>query len=348
MDNLIMNKNNISVSICCIAYNQENYIKDALDGFLMQKTDFPYEIIINDDASQDRTAEIIREYQTKFPDIIKPIYQEENQFSQGVKPFSGIVFPDANGKYIALCEGDDYWTDPQKLQKQVDFLERHPEFTICTHHAKVLKMETGEFTGKTPRFTNPTVLTLKDLMRGGNGGPTCSIMFRNGVFNHYPETFNEIRGGDVPLQVLCTSKGKLMCLMDDMGVFRTHNRSSYYYLSKDAHAQGIPTRELLYRNMLYQNKVLQRYFHYRYWYLIPRQNFYIHWHQSRYYLNSHYLKAVYYFLLSIPGLFSPRDWLTRKSILNQIKAIILKPWEGLYHHILKKFKNDKLKMNEKQ
>jgi len=338
MKNLIETKNNISVSICCITYNHENYIKDALDGFLMQKTNFPYEIIINDDASQDRTAEIIREYQVKFPDILKPIFQEENQFSQGVHPFTGIVFPVANGKYIALCEGDDYWTDPQKLQKQVDFFETHPDFTICTHHAQVLNMETGEFTVKTPSFVNPTVLTLKDLMGGDNGGPTCSIMFRNGVFDHYPESFKKIRGGDVPLQVICTSKGKLMCLTDEMGVFRVHNRGSYYYLSKDAYAQGIPKKELLYHNMLYQNRILQRHFRYRYWYLIPRQNLYIHWNQSRYYLNRHYLKSVYFFLISIPGFFPPPDWLKRKSILYQIKALILRPWEGFYHHILKKLK----------
>ena len=115
--------NEILVSICCITYNHEKYIRDAIEGFLMQKTDFPFEVLIHDDASTDGTADIIREYETKYPDIIKPIYQTENQYSKGIKISATYNYPRAKGKYIALCEGDDYWIDPYKLQKQVDFLE---------------------------------------------------------------------------------------------------------------------------------------------------------------------------------------------------------------------------------
>ena len=118
------------VSICCLAFNHEPYIREALEGFLMQKTDFPIEVLIHDDASTDGTASIIREYEERFPDIIKPIYQTENQYSKGIKNISGIFnFPRAKGKYIAMCEGDDYWTDPYKLQKQIDFLD--PVFSQC-------------------------------------------------------------------------------------------------------------------------------------------------------------------------------------------------------------------------
>ena len=120
------------VSICCITYNHAKYIRDALDGFLMQKTTFPIEIIIHDDASTDGTADIIREYEAKYPDIIKPIYQTENQYSKGVKIFLSIV-PLAKGKYIAVCEGDDFWTDPKKLQIQYDFMESHPDYSLCMH-----------------------------------------------------------------------------------------------------------------------------------------------------------------------------------------------------------------------
>jgi len=108
----------------------EGYIKDALEGFLIQKTDFPFEILINDDASTDSTADIIREYEAQYPNLIKPIYQTENQYSQGKKPNQEFNFPRAIGKYIALCEGDDYWTDPLKLQKQLDFLEENPEYGL--------------------------------------------------------------------------------------------------------------------------------------------------------------------------------------------------------------------------
>ena len=111
------------VSICCITYNHAPYIRQCLDGFVMQKTNFTFEVLVHDDASTDDTADIIREYEARYPGIIKPIYQTENQYSQGVNVNRTYNYPRAHGKYIALCEGDDYWTDPLKLQKQVDFLE---------------------------------------------------------------------------------------------------------------------------------------------------------------------------------------------------------------------------------
>ena len=125
------------VSICCITYNHEPYIVQTLDGFLMQKTSLPFEILIHDDASTDRTADIIREYEKKFPNLIKPIYQKENQYSKGFTSVSETWnFPRAQGKYIALCEGDDYWIDENKLQMQVDFLENNPEYGMCYTKAK--------------------------------------------------------------------------------------------------------------------------------------------------------------------------------------------------------------------
>lgn len=120
------------VSISCITYNHEPYIVQALDGFLMQKTSFPFEVLVHDDASTDRTADIIREYEKKFPKIIKPIYQKENQYSKGFTSVTATWnFPRAQGKYMALCEGDDYWIDENKLQMQVDFLENNPEYGMC-------------------------------------------------------------------------------------------------------------------------------------------------------------------------------------------------------------------------
>ena len=118
------------VSICCITYNHKNYIRDCLEGFLMQKTNFPFEVLIHDDASTDGTIDILKEYQAKYPDIIKPYFEIENCYSQG-KPFTVPNYSRAVGKYLAFCEGDDFWTDKNKLQMQYDFMEAHTDYSMC-------------------------------------------------------------------------------------------------------------------------------------------------------------------------------------------------------------------------
>lgn len=135
----------LMVSIRCCTYNQEKYIRDALEGFVMQKTNFRFEAIVHDDVSTDGTADIIREYAEKYPDIIKPIYETENQHSKHDGSLTRIMDAACTGKYIAYCEGDDYWIDPLKLQKQVDFLEAHPEVAYSCHRFKVLKQQDGTF-----------------------------------------------------------------------------------------------------------------------------------------------------------------------------------------------------------
>ncbi len=131
-------ENSILVSISCVTYNHAPFIRQCLEGFLMQKTNFSFEILIHDDASTDGTSDIIREYEERYPEIIIPIYQKENQYAKNIKVISATFnFPRARGKYIAMCEGDDYWTDPYKLQKQVDFLETNPDFNLCCHDWEV-------------------------------------------------------------------------------------------------------------------------------------------------------------------------------------------------------------------
>jgi glycosyltransferase involved in cell wall biosynthesis len=120
------------LSIICTAYNHGSFIKECLDSFIIQETNFPVEILIHDDASTEATAEIIHEYQQRYPQLIRPVLQTVNQFSQGQSPIEALA-PMARGRYIARCEGDDYWTDPHKLQIQVDFLERHPEYVVSGH-----------------------------------------------------------------------------------------------------------------------------------------------------------------------------------------------------------------------
>lgn len=121
----------VLVSIICLTYNQSKYIRNCLEGFVCQKTDFSFEAIVHDDASTDETQSVIREYVQKYPDIIKPIFEKENQYSKRDGSLQRIVNNELSGKYVALCEGDDYWIDPLKLQKQVNFLENNPEYGMC-------------------------------------------------------------------------------------------------------------------------------------------------------------------------------------------------------------------------
>ena len=128
---MVMNEDTIMVTVYCAAYNHEKYIRQCLDGFVMQKTNFKFEVIIHEDASTDGTADIIREYEEKYPDIIKPIYEEENQYGKGLYYIEEFCLKNAKGKYIAICEGDDFWKDENKLQKQFEALESNPSCKMC-------------------------------------------------------------------------------------------------------------------------------------------------------------------------------------------------------------------------
>lgn len=210
------------VSICSITYNHAPYIRQCLDGFLMQKTNFKYEIIIHDDASTDGTTEIIKEYAEKYPDLITPIFQSENQYSKGVRGFyARFVYPLAKGKYIALCEGDDYWTDPLKLQKQVDFLEANPEYVMCTHMFKNYNESNKSYTD----FYNFYYDLIYDLnhyiLRKDWVTQPLTLMFRSSALelNEYMKYSN---AKDVTLCYHILGKGKGILLKDVMGVYRIH------------------------------------------------------------------------------------------------------------------------------
>lgn len=150
------------LSIRCLAYNHEPYIRECLEGFVMQKTNFRFEAIVHDDASTDGTADIIREYAEKYPDIIKPIFETENQYSKHDGSLGRIMNEACTGKYIAMCEGDDYWTDPLKLQKQVDFLETHNEYSMCVSNRRVL-LHDGTFYEDIQPWTTKT---REDVLKG--------------------------------------------------------------------------------------------------------------------------------------------------------------------------------------
>lgn len=225
------------VSICCTTYNHELYINDAIEGFLMQKTNFPIEIIIHDDASTDKTALIIKEYADKHPGLIIPILQKENQWSQGIRPSLKFVWPRTQGKYIALCEGDDYWTDPNKLQKQVDLLEKNQEFSICFHEVKILKegILCDDFITNRRIDRSKHIYDTYDLSFG-NFFHTPSVLFKNIPSIYENELIFKSPVGDYILWLLLSTFGPIIRIDDIMAVYRINDGgiwSSIESLKKD-------------------------------------------------------------------------------------------------------------------
>ena len=177
--------NDIKVSVLCAAYNHEKYIRQCLDSILSQKTDFRIEVLVHDDASTDHTAEIIREYQEKYPDIVIPVFQKVNQYSRNIHVSRTFLLPKARGEYIAICEGDDYWIDDSKLQLQADLMDKHPEIDMCTHGA--IKVKNGKRVGYIAPSTVQKTFTPKETILGGGGMfATNSIFYRKSMRDNTP------------------------------------------------------------------------------------------------------------------------------------------------------------------
>lgn len=217
------------VSISCITYNHASYIKECIDGFLMQKTNFNFEVLIHDDHSTDGTEEIIKEYAKQYPDIIKPLFEKENQYSLG-KPIGSVVWnlPRARGKYIAMCEGDDYWIDPYKLQKQVDIMENNPNCSLVISNGISLNEITkkqyiinpmGDI--KKSGFISPNlVLAERRLI------PTASMFYRKDQ-SKMPDFFRNCPVGDRPLRLWLLSKGDIYYFANPMIMYREQSNGSF-------------------------------------------------------------------------------------------------------------------------
>lgn len=208
------------VSISCLSYNHENYIRVAIESFLFQKTTFLVEILIHDDASTDKTVKIVKEYEEKYPKIIKAIYQTENQYQKRDGTIGRLQRERARGKYIAICEGDDYWTDPYKLQKQVDFLEANPGFVITAHEPHIVfeDVPIKENFYKKPSTGNFEFSFKEEFMN--HFIPTASVVFSRKAVEGLPDCFYHCISGDIPLFLYILTKGKGYYFMDKMAVKR--------------------------------------------------------------------------------------------------------------------------------
>ena len=225
------------VTIQCLTYNHEKYIRKCLDGFVMQKTNFRFEAIVHDDASTDGTANIVREYADKYPDIIKPIFETENQYSKSDGSLNRIMYEHTLGKYIALCEGDDYWTDPYKLQKQVDYLEQHDDVVCSCHRYQILYDQTNEIELATNIYfdNHPAETSFEfDLSYPYSKEwitKTLTVLFRKDAAKNLDiKEFKYFR--DIHLIFSLLSHGKGICHSFIGGVYRKNKYSVYGSLTR--------------------------------------------------------------------------------------------------------------------
>lgn len=219
------------VSIVCLTYNHTPYIRECLDGFLMQKTDFPIEVIIHDDASTDGTTDIVREYASKYPEIIKPIIQTENQYSKH-HDFSKVIYEcliKCKGKYIALCEGDDYWIDSVKLKMQVNYLESSDDISMCYTKTRYYYQETLKF--KSDTFGGPYT-SLKDLISHPYCIPTATIVVEKDLYLDVLNKYilqNKWKMADFPLSLSIALESKIAFINKETAVYRVLKSSACHF-----------------------------------------------------------------------------------------------------------------------
>jgi glycosyltransferase involved in cell wall biosynthesis len=216
------------VSVICTTYNHADYIEDALRGFLTQVTDFPFEVLVHDDASTDGTAAIVLSYAARYPNIIRPICQTENQFSKGRKP-APLAMAHACGTYVALCEGDDFWTDTRKLHRQVRVLEEHESLDLCWHECHILNVRSGRLSRR-PGAKAPSrwVPTAEIIEKDGGFIPTLSIMMRREAIATMPDWFcSQAPVGDYFYQIYSARRGGGYYIADPMGVYRFNHAGSW-------------------------------------------------------------------------------------------------------------------------
>ncbi|MFW6116142.1 MAG: glycosyltransferase [bacterium] len=213
----------MKVSVMMVTYNHAKYIAQAIDSVLMQETDFPYELVIGEDCSTDGTREIVMDYQRRYPTKIRLLLSEQNL---GARANGRRTQRACRGEYRAILEGDDYWTDPHKLQKQVDFLESHPECSMCYHNVEVLYEDGSRATRLRNSPDQKPLFSLEDILVD-NPVTTCSVVYRNDLIGELPESYRQLVMGDWPMWVWLARQGQLAYMNDVMACYRVHSRGVF-------------------------------------------------------------------------------------------------------------------------
>jgi glycosyltransferase involved in cell wall biosynthesis len=312
--------NPAKVSACIIAYNHEKYIKECLDGALAQKVNFEYEIIISEDCATDNTREILLDYQKKYPDTIKLHLNKKNL---GLIGNWTQALSLCKGEYIAICEGDDFWTSPNKLQKQVDFLDNNPDYTISTHNADVIKDDRQKIRDYC-QDNHPETIDLKYLLRKGSGGPTCSQVVRNSAIKDLPDWFDKMHACDWTIQVMAARHGKMKYFKKNMSTYRKHNQGANFSSKQKAIKEGSSSFALPAKYSLEMIDNLNKYFDYKYEKELKEQSVYWYFWYIREYLNINNIKEAKKYASKIFKILFPFK-LFKTTMLNfkQISKILI-------------------------
>ena len=246
-------KQEVAVSILCVTYNHKDFIAKALDGFLMQKTNFPYEIVVHDDASTDGTREILLQYQERYPDKIRLILQDENQFSKGKRILLTFLFPEIRGKYVALCDGDDEWIYEGKLQEQYNLMESHSEVSLCIHNAVQRNFESECDIYQINGLEEGVVEEREIFITTKGRIPTTSFFFRAECVDDYPQFNSEAPVGDDPLRFHCALKGDIYYIDKVWCIRNFMHEGSWNYGMKDKRKKLIYAKRFL--RYLYNYKI---------------------------------------------------------------------------------------------
>lgn len=238
----------IMVTILTTAFNHEEFIAQAIEGVVSQKTNFRYQMVIHDDASTDRTAEIIRDYASRFPEKIIAICQTENQYSKGIDVYD-FMMPHVHGKYVAMCEGDDFWCDETKLQRQVDFMESHPEYSACVHNTWEEAYSTKERTLLFPQKEERDIPFAEICLHGSGGYHASSLLTKKEYwFAKMPAWYYMGNGiGDYPFAIYLALQGPIHFFPGIMSVYRIFTPSSW---SRQNMMGSLEKQEKIHRDLI--------------------------------------------------------------------------------------------------
>lgn len=300
----------MKVSVVMITYNHEKFIAQAIDSVLMQEIKFDYEIVIGEDCSTDNTRHIVIDFQKRYPDKIRLLLPEQNL---GMLKNFITTIQACRGEYTAILEGDDYWTSPHKLQRQIDFLDNHPECTICFHDVTEIYEDNSKQPWRSICGYQKEILELEDLLKH-NIAYTCTAMFRKSVVKEFPDWYSMglVKAGDYPLWIFCAEKGKIGYLHEVMAVYRIHSGGVWSSQKKNKQLQDeIIVNEYInqYLNFKYQNTIKKK--KYAFYYEIAEE----YEKQGNYYQSIQYFKK-----LLIESIFIPV--FSRKKILKRLIKLL--------------------------